>query len=209
MQVEGRSDGQHPLAQTQRVGRPEGQRRQVIVAVDLQQGHIRSRILADELGIERPSVVELHAQFRGAVHNVVVGHHIAVLRDDDTRTARTGLTVLRTRTVVAVLLRNAEELEERVVAPPLRHLDLLDGLDIDHGLHRILCSVGQVGILVGLIGRKVSSQRRIAFHLAFDILHLGSPLSGPHAPSRQTACHCGNGNNTQNKKCLFHNKYGV
>ena len=37
------------------------------------------------------------------------------------------------------------------------HLDLLDGLDVHDGLHRILGGVGEIGILLGLVRRKLGS----------------------------------------------------
>ena len=104
---------------------------------------------------------------------MVVGHHIAVLRDDDARTAGPALLVTGFTAVAAsrLLLRKTEEFEERIVtelsAPG--HLDLLDRLDIDHGFHGVLRRVGQVGILLGLIRGEMSSRNRFVCDLAVDI----------------------------------------
>ena len=59
LEVERRTDGQHPFTQAQGVGRTESQRRK-FRGVDFQQRHVGCRILADERGVERPAVVELH-----------------------------------------------------------------------------------------------------------------------------------------------------
>ena len=185
LQVERRTDRQHPFAQTQRIGRSESQRRQPL-GLDLQQREVRRRILADEFGVERTPVVELHLEFRSPVHDVVVRHDIAVLRNNHARTAGPLLAVLRTSVAAAVILRDSEELQKRIVAPALGHLDLLDGLDVHDGLHRILGGVGEVGILLGLVRRKLGSQRGRTFHLALDVCDGTSAVRG-NRPSRKSA----------------------
>ena len=186
LQVERRTDRQHPFAQTQRIGRSESQRREPL-GLDLQQGEVRRRVLADEFGIERTAVVELHLEFRGAVHHVVVRDDVAVPRNNDARTARALFAVLRTPVAAAVVLRNAEELQERVVtAPALGHLDLLDSLDVHDGFHRILGGIGQVGILIGLVGGELCAQRGSAFHLALDISYRITAVAR-NGPRRKSA----------------------
>ena len=182
LQVERRTDRQHPLAQTQRIGRSESQRRQVR-SLDLQQREVRGRILADQLGVERTAVVELHAEFRSPVHDVVVGHHVTVGRDDDARTSGALFAELRS---LVIPLRDAEELQKGIVPPAARHLDLLHGFDIDHGLHRILGGVRQVGVLLGLIRGELRPQRGRAFHLALDILY-GAFAAPGYCPCRKSA----------------------
>ena len=147
LQVERRTDRQHPLAQAQCVRRTERHGRQV-GGLDFQQRKVGRRVLADELGLERAAVVELHFELRGPVHDVVVGDDIAVLGDDDTRTAGTLLAELRP---FVIPLRDTEELQERVVTPAPGHLHLLHGLDVDDGFHRVLGGVRQVGVLLGLV----------------------------------------------------------
>ena len=185
LQVERRTDRQHPFAQTQRIGRSESQRRQPL-GLDLQQREVRRRILADEFGVERTPVVELHLEFRSPVHDVVVRHDIAVLRNNHARTAGPLLAVLRTSVAAAVILRDSEELQKRIVAPALGHLDLLDGLDVHDGLHRILGGIGQVGILIGLVGGELRAQRGSAFHLALDISYRITAVAR-NGPRRKSA----------------------
>ena len=79
---------------------------------------------------------------------MVVGDDITVLGDDDTRTAGTLLAELRP---FVIPLRDAEELQERVVTPAPGHLYLLYGLDVDDGFHRVLGGVRQVRVLLGLV----------------------------------------------------------
>ena len=81
---------------------------------------------------------------------------------------------------------DSEELQKRIVAPALGHLDLLDGLDVHDGLHRILGGVGEVGILLGLVRRKLGSQRGRTFHLALDVCDGTSAVRG-NRPSRKSA----------------------
>lgn len=83
-------------------------------------------------------------------------------------------------------LRDAEELQKGIVPPAARHLDLLHGFDIDHGLHRILGGVRQVGVLLGLIRGELRPQRGRAFHLALDILY-GAFAAPGYCPCRKSA----------------------
>lgn len=145
LQVERRADGKHPLAEAQRVGTAERQRRQIL-RLDLNQRNVGCGVATDDFGVERATVVEFHTQFGGVLDHMVVGYDIAVLGENHSRTARTLFALLR-RTLLAVALRDAEELEERVeTAPAAADLDLLNGFDIDDRLHGILRRVCQVGI---------------------------------------------------------------
>ena len=141
----------------------------------------------EPIASEAAAVVELHAQFGRAVDHVVVRDDIAVLGDDDARAAGPALLDLRLA-AAAVALREAEKLEERIVAAAA-HLDLLDGLDVDHGLHRILGGIGQIGILIGLIGREMGTQCGGPFHLMLDIFDAAA-VGGAHRPCRHAA-RCG------------------
>ncbi len=139
---------------------------------------------------------------------MVVGHHIAVLRDDDARTAGPALLVTGFTAVAAsrLLLRKTEEFEERIVtelsAPG--HLDLLDRLDIDHGFHGVLRRVGQVGILSRLVGGELRTEGGRTLHLALDVFHPGTAVGD--RPSRNAAGHGRSGKNSQKQKCLFHSR---
>ena len=145
MQVERRADGKHPLAETQCVGTAERKRRQIL-RLDLNQRHVGCGVATDDFGIERATVIEFHSQFGGVLDDMVVGYDIAVLGENNSRTARTLFALLR-RALLAVALREAEELEERVeTAAAAADLDLLNGFDIDDRLHGILRRVCQVGI---------------------------------------------------------------
>ena len=193
LQVVGRTDGQHPLTQTQGIRRAKGKRRQPLF-VNLQQGDIRGRILADELGIVGATVVELHAQLRSTIHHMVVRHDVAILRDDHTRATRLALAVLGLRlTTLAITLRNTEELEEGIVAKLTArgHLDTLHGLDIDDRLDGILGRIGQVGVLRLLVGREVGAELCFVLGRGVDILNLRGHLLR-HIPGRHTSgnsCH--------------------
>ena len=82
VEAEGRADGQHPLADVQRLGvadRDGGQVR----AVDLEHRHVRARVGADDLGDELAAVVEPHHDLVGVGHDVVVGQDVAVVRDHE------------------------------------------------------------------------------------------------------------------------------
>ena len=152
LQVEWRADSQHPLAQTQRIRTAELQSRKCL-GINLNECDIRSRVAADDAGVEFASIVEFHAQLGGVLDNVVVGDYVAILRDDYTRAARTLLALLW-RTLLGSL-RKTEELEEGVEVCARRYLNLGYCLDIHYGTHGILCGVGQVGILLRRVCRKV------------------------------------------------------
>ena len=204
LQVVGRADGQHPFAQTQRVGAAEGERRKVL-ALDLDERHVGRRVRADDFGIEDAAVVELHAQFGGILDDVVVGHDVAVGRDNHARAASTALLLLRFAAAVEAPLRDAEEFEEGVIAEAAAaHLDLLYRLDVDHCLDGILRRIGQVGIAVRFVRREVGAERRRALHLMVDIGHARFHVAAEH-PGRGSAGSGGHGNDSQIKKYLFHN----
>ena len=126
---------------------------------------------------------------------MVVRHDVAVLGNDHARAARTLFAVLRLTVTAAVILRNAEKLQKRIVTAPaaLGHLHLLDGLDVHDGLHRILGGIGQVGILLGLVSRKLCAQRGSAFHLALDISDRIAAVAR-NSPRRKSAGYGRHGN---------------
>ena len=79
---------------------------------------------------------------------------------------------LRLAAAAAGALRNAEEFEEGVVgasAVTRRDVDLLDRFDVHDRLDRILGRIGQIGIFIGFVGRKVRTEGGRTFDLAFDI----------------------------------------
>ena len=79
---------------------------------------------------------------------------------------------LRLAAAAAVALRNAEEFEEGVVgasAVARRDVDLLDRFDVHDRFDRILGRIGQIGIFIGFVGRKVRTEGGRTFDLAFDI----------------------------------------
>ncbi len=198
-QVEGRTDGQHPLAQPQRIGRTEGEGRQLL-GLDLQQGDVRRGVLAHERGVERASVVERRAQLRSAVDHVVVRHDVAVGRNDDARTAGPLLAVaplVRRVATPARTLREAEEFEEGVVAIAAArwHLDALHGLDVHHRLHCVFGGIRKIGIALRFIGGEVRSQCGRAFHLPLDIGDRTAALG--HRPRRHAARSGRNGDRSQ------------
>ncbi len=75
---------------------------------------------------------------------MVVSDDVSVLGDDYARAARTRLAHLGTAVGVSAL-RESEELQEGVSTA--LHLDLLDGLDIDHCLDGVLGRICKVGIV--------------------------------------------------------------
>ena len=160
LQVEWRADSQHPLAKTQRVGVTEWERRQILT-LDLDKSHIGSWVSANQLCIEGATVVEFHLEFGGVLDDMVVGHDVAILRDNHARATRPLLTRLWLTITATTAVRDAEKLIERVVTiGAATHLHLLHCLDVHHRLHRILGGVGQVGILLRLVGSKVVARLR-------------------------------------------------
>ena len=173
--VDCRSNGE-PIASTHSPSRspselPNGMVGEIL-ALDLDERHVRRGVGADHLGVELAAVVELHAQLRGVFDHVVVRHDISVVGDDDARTAGTALLRLRLAAAATVALRNAEEFEEGVVgasAVTRRDVDLLDRFDVHDRFDRILGRIGQIGIFIGFVGRKVRTEGGRTFDLAFDI----------------------------------------
>ena len=142
---------------------------------------------------------------------MVVGHHIAVGRNDDARTARTLLAILGLAIAARTLLREPEKLQERVVAelPAPGYLDLLNGLDIDHRLDRVLGGIGEVGILPRLVSGEMRPEGRGPLDLALDVLDLRTASGLGDGPGRHTAGNGSGRNNSQKQKCLFHNRMMV
>ena len=148
MQIERATDCQHPLAQAQSVRATKRDRRQFL-ALDLDQSHVGRGVGTDNLRVENAIVVQLHTQLRRILHHVVIRYDVAVLRDDHTRATRTTLLRLHRATT----LRAKEEIEEGIRLAAILHL--LGLLDIDNRLHCILGGVGQVGIVLRIVCRKV------------------------------------------------------
>ena len=115
-EVVGVADGHHEIAHRQLVGIAEGQLAQVL-AFDFQQGDVRGRIAAHQLGLELAPVLQRHADVVGVVDDVVVGHHMPCVGVDDDAGAA-ALPLAETRQV-------AEELAQaRVRAHAHAHLDV-------------------------------------------------------------------------------------
>ena len=159
MQIEGRTDGQHPLTQAQIVGVTESKRGQIL-RLNLDERHIGRGVSTHQLGIKRATIVEFYLEFGSLLDNVVVGHDITVGRDNHTRTTRALLAGLRLA-ITATTIGDTEKLIEGIItARTATILHLADRLDIHHGLHSVLGCIGKVGILLGLISRKMIARLR-------------------------------------------------
>ena len=169
LQPEGRADGQHPFTHAQPVRVADGEHRQ-FGRVDLEQGHVGVLVRADQAGLELALVGECDVDVIGAIHHVVVGHHIAIGRDDEAGTEAPGnlLTRLTRRQLALASLplaltgqpghgagrqEAAEELEERIIRveqfcpPALLGLAgrTFGGADVDHGAPGFLDQAGEIG----------------------------------------------------------------
>ncbi|MCU0591070.1 MAG: hypothetical protein MUC57_06305 [Desulfobacterales bacterium] len=84
----------------------------VVVRLDFQKSEVSAGIAADYLGVELLFIVQLDFDLVGIFDHVVVGHHMAVLVDDETR-PQAGLLELPLHFITEKPL---EELVERVLA---------------------------------------------------------------------------------------------
>ena len=73
------ADGEHHVADAQRVGGAEGDRRQVL-GVDAQHREVGLGIVADHLGEQLLAVVQRDLDLVGGLDHVVVGEHVAARR---------------------------------------------------------------------------------------------------------------------------------
>ena len=80
--AQGVADREHPLAHAGGVGVAEAHGRQV-ARVNLDDGHVRRRIGAHDLGGELTLVVQPHHHAVRARNHVIVGEDVAVRRDDE------------------------------------------------------------------------------------------------------------------------------
>jgi hypothetical protein len=81
---EGAAEHSHPVADVERSGRCEAQRRQLGARpVDVKHGDVRGWIGADDLGLDVRAVRELDAHRLGTVDDMLVGDDVAVLVDDE------------------------------------------------------------------------------------------------------------------------------
>src|SRR5690606_15675686 len=85
VETEGRTDGQHPAAHLEFVGLADLHDRQVL-ALDLQQRHVGTRIGADELGFQFATVGQAHDDLVGIGYHVVVGQDVTVPGNDEAGT---------------------------------------------------------------------------------------------------------------------------
>ncbi len=157
VQPHGVANGQHPFAHLHLVGVHQGQGGQVF-GFDLDEGEVGARVGAHHGGFEGAVVVQGHFDVVGIGDDVVVGHDVAVLADDDTG-ARSDAHL---RAALAFGALEAEEgLEEIVVeevaegighAPTefeilrlfLPPAEGLGGLDVHHGVDHLLGGAGEV-----------------------------------------------------------------
>ncbi|MNE21390.1 hypothetical protein D3C80_1145510 [compost metagenome] len=82
-----RTNGHYPLANLEFFRVAQLDDRQVL-AFDLQQRHIGTRVGADQFGRELAAVGQAHEDLVGIGDHVVVGHHVAVSGNDEPRTQR-------------------------------------------------------------------------------------------------------------------------
>ena len=126
--AEGIADGEHHVADFERVGIGEFQHRKALMRIlDAQHGEIAALVLEHDLGLELALVGERHLDLVGALDHVHVGDDKAA-RIDDHAGAERALDL-----AAAAVARHAEEAaEDRVVEQRVAVLDDLGGIDIDH-----------------------------------------------------------------------------
>ena len=109
---------------------------------------IGARILPDELGRQRGAVPQDHLDLGGVGDDVIVGHHVAVGRDDEARAHRRALA----RTLIALEIVAEILVERRIGALRRARLRLArDRSDVHHRGHLPLDEIGQR--LFGRLGR--------------------------------------------------------
>ena len=144
------ADRDHPVADPHRVAVAPLDRREWAVALDLQDGKVGPLVDADHLGRQIGVVGQDDGDLVRPIDDVVVGHHIAALGDDEAGAER-GRPPRRRDAALAfpVLEEIAEEVLERRSLREIRdfrHLALRDrlaGRDIDHRGQQPLRQVGK------------------------------------------------------------------
>ena len=114
------ADRNHPVADT-RLAIGEFHERKV-VAVNLDQGQVGVRIGADDLGRQGSTIVGFHLDGLGIVDHVIVGHRVAVGRNEEARALSGHLTPQLRQVLEAEL---PEELVEWGVLPEWRGIIVL------------------------------------------------------------------------------------
>ena len=114
-EVEGVADGEHPLSESEVVGVANLDGRKAL-GVNLHEGEVGGLVGADDASLELAAVVELDGYLVGLPDDVVVGHDVAVLADDDSAAGSVAVWLL----VLALLgllatLAKAEEVAEEVL----------------------------------------------------------------------------------------------
>ncbi|MNJ41517.1 hypothetical protein D3C77_364430 [compost metagenome] len=85
VETERRADRQHPLTHFQLAGVAQLDGWQVL-AFDLEQGHVGTRVSADQLGLQFAAVGQADDDFVSVGNHMVVGQYIAIVGDDEART---------------------------------------------------------------------------------------------------------------------------
>ncbi|MNQ61493.1 hypothetical protein D3C85_758080 [compost metagenome] len=182
VEAEGRTDGQHPAAHLELVGLADLHDRQIL-ALDLEQGDVGTRIGADELGFELAAVGQAHDDFIGIGHHMVIGQDVAFLGDDEAGTE--GLRLALAATLGIARHRRHVALEEfaqhrrqsfqvwhhlGTTRATLRHF--LPGADIDHRRGRLFDQgreVRQIG--AGHEGLTEQQHGCQSGHAGFEVKH--------------------------------------
>ena len=108
------ADGQQPLPYQQGVGIAELEERQILFGIDLEQGKVGVFVRSHDRGRQRGGLavafVQCHLDAVAVSHHMVVGHDVAVGRDDETGTTRH----LFLRRTLSARIGTAEEFEKAV-----------------------------------------------------------------------------------------------
>ena len=103
------TNGKYPFTYTHIVAIGNNDGRQVL-GIDLNQGKISGLVGSDDTGRIFLVVIKTYGEFVSTVHNVVVGHDIAIGRDDDSRTCSCTLRCLYlTLAFLAIIALSAPE----------------------------------------------------------------------------------------------------
>ena len=140
------ADGEHPVTDAGVLVGEVDERKLLAVRLDLDQGHVRTGIGADQRGRELVAVLHRHRDVLGVLDHVIVGDHEAVRRDEETRPLRQrrvgllGSAAATTATAIGLALAEMlEEIIERAVLGDVGHArdlqivigDLSVALDVD------------------------------------------------------------------------------
>ena len=145
-QVERVAHGQHPFADFQLVGIAHGQGREVL-AFDFDQRQVGLFVRPDDAPFKLPVVVQLHQQFVGLAHHMVVGDDITVGRNNHTRAGTFAFRRLDLPALCASAAESEEipeEIRKRVLHLHRFRLAVRGHFDIYHGIDRSLRSLGQI-----------------------------------------------------------------